>query len=93
MASTGIMALLAGKPKGKGGSEKSGPPEFGGEEASGGGEVGEALLEMFDALKAGDGEGAELAFKRAYESCAGEPDDSDEEISELDSDIGDELEE
>ncbi len=89
MASTGIMALLAGKPKGKGGSEKSGPPAFGDEEASGG-EVGEALLEMHSALKAGDGEGAELAFKRAYESCAGEPDD-DEEISELDSDIDDEL--
>jgi hypothetical protein len=68
MAGTGIMALLA-KPKG-GGSK--GPPAPGGDEAGksgGGGEVGSALLDMFDALKSGDAEGAELAFRRAKEAC------------------------
>ena len=63
---TGILAMLA-KPKGKGGSEDSPPSSKPG--SGGGSEVGDALLEMFDALKSGDGEGAALAFRRAKEAC------------------------
>lgn len=80
---TGILAMLASSPKSKGGSEKSGPPALGGDEASG--EVGDALLEMFDALKAGDGSGAELAFKRAKEACEDDyeaDEDMDEEATD-----------
>jgi hypothetical protein len=73
---TGILAMLA-KPKGKGGSEKSEPLESDGE----GSEAGDALLEMFSALKSGDGAGAELAFKRAMTAC--EDYEADEDMSEL----------
>lgn len=91
-APTGIMALLA-KPKSKGGSEKSGPPEskddgYGGDD---GGEVGSALLEMMSALKSGDGASAALAFKRAKTACDDE--ESDEDMSELDMPDEDEPEE
>lgn len=79
---SGILAMLA-KPKGKGASKEA--PELGGSPA-GGGEVGSALLEMFDALKAGDGEGAELAFRRAKEAC----DDSYEAEEPASEEMGDE---
>ncbi len=87
-APTGILAMLA-KPKGKVGSEKSGPPEPGGEGYDGGGEVASSLREMFDALKSGDDEGAALAFKRAKVAC--EEEESEEDMSEMD--MGDEPEE
>lgn len=88
---TGILAMLA-KPKGKGGSK--GPPAPMGDEpaASGGGdEVASSLREMFDLLQAGDDDGAALAFRRAYESCAGggdEPElDLGDEAAESDNDL------
>jgi hypothetical protein len=87
---TGIMALLA-KPK-KGGASKEALAPMG--DMGGGGEsdeTGDALMEMFDALKGGDRSGASLAFKRAYASCEhGEPDgdemggESDEDVDDLD---------
>lgn len=79
----GILALLASKPKGKGGSEKSGPSESGGDSYGGddGGEVGSALLEMMSALKSGDGAGAALAFKRAKTAC--EDEEGDDDMSDL----------
>ncbi len=79
-APTGILAMLA-KPKGKVGSEKSGPPAPGGEGYDDGGEVGSALREMFDALKSGDDSGAALAFKRAKVAC--EDEEADEEMPGL----------
>lgn len=79
-APKGILALLASKPSGKGGSEKSGPPAPGGE-YDGGGEVASSLREMFDALKAGDDEGAALAFKRAKVAC--EDEEGDEDMSDM----------
>jgi hypothetical protein len=85
-APTGILAMLA-KPKGKGGAEKSGPPELGGE-YDGGGEVASALGDMFKALKAGDNEGAALAFKRAKVACDDEGEEDD--MSDLDMGMGDE---
>lgn len=75
-APTGILAMLA-KPKGKGGAEKSGPPEPGGED-DGGGEVASALGDMFAALKSGDNEGAALAFKRAKVACDEEDGEGDD---------------
>ena len=78
----GILALLASKPKGKGGAEKSGPPEPGGE-YDGGGEVASALGDMFKALKSGDNEAAALAFKRAKVAC----EDEDEDEGDM-SDLG-----
>ena len=73
---TGILAMLA-KPKGGKGmsSEDEGPPSS--KPGGGGSEVGEALMDMFDALKGGDSHGAELAFRRAKAAC----DDSYEEES------------
>ncbi len=62
---TGILAMLA---KPKGGASK-GAPTMGDEGSGGGSEVGDALLEMFDALKSGDASSAELAFRRAKEAC------------------------
>jgi hypothetical protein len=76
-APTGILAMLA-KPKGKGGAEKSGPPAL---EDEAGSEAGDALLEMFSALKSGDGAGAELAFKRAMAAC--EDMEADDDMSDL----------
>jgi hypothetical protein len=78
MAGTGILALLA-KPKGKASKEAEPSGDTGG-----GGEVGSALLEMFDALKGGDGEGAELAFRRAKAAC----DDSYDEAPDSEGDSG-----
>jgi hypothetical protein len=70
MAGKGLLALLAAPKKGV--SEKSGAPApMGG----GGDEVGDALMEMFDALQSGDSSGAALAFKRAYHACADEGSD------------------
>jgi hypothetical protein len=81
-APTGIMALLA-KPKGGGSKGPPAPAGDAGGKKEGGSEVGSALLEMFDALKAGDGEGAELAFRRAKEACddSYESDESPDEES------------
>ena len=62
---TGILAMLA---KPKGGASK-GAPDMGEKGSGGGSEVGDALMEMFDALKSGDASGAELAFRRAKEAC------------------------
>jgi hypothetical protein len=70
----GILALLASKPKGKGGSE---PPASGGE-YDGGGEVASALGDMFKALKSGDNEAAALAFKRAKVTCEDEDEGEDD---------------
>lgn len=84
---TGILAMLA-KPKGGKGmsSEDEGPPSS---KPGGGSEVGDALMEMFDALKGGDSTGAELAFRRAKEACddsysSEEPDEMGEEKDDLD---------
>lgn len=84
----GILALLASKPKSKGGSEKSGSPESGGE-YDGGGEVASALGDMWAAMKSGDFEEAATAFKRAKVAC--EEEESEEDMSEMD--MGDEPEE
>lgn len=84
-APTGILAMLA-KPKGKGGSK--GPPAPMGDEpaeSGGGDDVASSLREMFDMLQSGDDDGAALAFRRAYESCAGGSD-------EPELDLGDEAE-
>jgi hypothetical protein len=89
MAGTGIMALLASKPKG-GGSK--GPPAMGSDESGGkSSEVGDALLEMFDALKSGDGVGAELAFRRAKEACDDSYESEESPASETGSEEADEL--
>lgn len=80
-APTGILAMLA-KPKGKGGSEKSGPPEPGGDDyKDDGGEVASALGDMFAALKAGKNDEAALAFKRAKVAC--EDEEADEDMSDM----------
>ena len=92
MAGTGIMALLASKPKG-GGSK--GPPAEGGEAGAGDmdAEIGGHLRDMFDALKAGNDAEAGSHFHMAYEACSGmhsEPDademggESDEDADNLD---------
>lgn len=86
---TGILAMLA-KPKGGGkGMEDEGPPSSRPGSEMGGDEVGDALMEMFDSLKAGDGKGAGLAFRRAKEACddsysSEEPDEMGEEKDDLD---------
>ena len=72
----GILALLA-SPKGKGGSKGSPAPMGDMGEGDDGGELGGALREMFDALKAGDDAGAALAFKRAKSCCDEEHDEPD----------------
>lgn len=75
---TGILAMLA---KPKGGASKGAPDS--GDAGGGSSEVGDALMEMFDALKGGDASGAELAFRRAKEACddsyEAEEDDAAEE--------------
>ncbi len=76
---TGILAMLA---KPKGGASKGAPTM--GDEGSGGSEVGDALMEMFDALKNGDASGAELAFRRAKAAC----DDSYDEAPDSEGDSG-----
>lgn len=70
----GILALLASKPKSKGGAEKSEPLE-----SEGGGELESSLRDMFDALKSGDDSGAALAFKRAMTCCEDEHAEPDED--------------
>lgn len=81
---TGILAMLA-KPKGKPGGDSDGPPSS---RTGKGSEVGEALMEMFDALKGGDASGAELAFRRAKEAC----DDSYKGDESMDEEMGGEEE-
>ncbi len=86
MAGTGLLALLA-KPKGGASKEALAPA---GKASDGGSEVGSALMDMFDALKGGDAEGAELAFRRAKDACddSYEAEEGDEEMaSEGDDDL------
>ncbi len=83
---TGILAMLA-KPKGKGGGSE-GPPSS---KPGGGSEVGDALMEMFDALKDGDASGAELAFRRAKEACDDSYEDEESPAEEAGGEEADEL--
>ena len=86
MAGAGILALLA---KPKGGASKGAPSAD--KESGGGSEVGDALMEMFDALKAGDASGAELAFRRAKEACDDSYEDEESPASEMGGDEESEL--
>lgn len=81
----GILALLASKPKGKGGAEKSEPLEI-----EGGSELESSLRDMFDALKSGDDSGAAIAFKRAMTCCE---DEGEDDMSDMGMGDEEELEE
>ena len=77
----GILALLASKPKGKGGSEKSGPPES---EASGMSRHAEIMKNMWANMKAGDWDSAAMDFHDAYMECKGTEDAEDDSDAEDD---------
>ena len=68
--SKGLLALMVGKPAGKGESEDE--PESG---------KAEAVKDFFTAGKSGDWEGAAAAFQRAYDMC-GEYEDEEEDEEE-----------